>query len=116
MRYFRGPLDRAASDAFVERIEQGFETHGFGLWAVELRSQPGLLGFAGLVWQTFDAAFTPAVEVGWRFARAAWGHGYATEAGRAALQFGFDKLGFDEIVSMTTRTNERSQAVMRRLG
>jgi RimJ/RimL family protein N-acetyltransferase len=116
MHHFRGPLDRAQSDAFLERIEQAFETHGYGLWVVELRSQPGLLGFAGLAWQTFEAAFTPALEVGWRFARSAWGHGYATEAGRAALAYGFEHADVDEIVSMTTRTNERSQAVMRRLG
>jgi RimJ/RimL family protein N-acetyltransferase len=116
MRYFRGPLDRAQSDAFLERIEQAFATHGYGLWVVELRSQPGLLGFAGLAWQTFEARFTPALEVGWRFARSAWGHGYATEAGRAALAYGFEHADVDEIVSMTTRTNERSQAVMRRLG
>ncbi len=54
--------------------------------------------------------------MGWRLSRESWGHGYATEGARAALAYGFGPAGLDEIVSMTTRTNERSQAVMRRLG
>jgi len=116
MRYFRGPLDRAASDAFIDRIESSFDELGYGLWAVELRSSGEFIGFTGLARQTFAAHFTPAVEVGWRLARSAWGHGYASEAARAALDFAFDVAGLEEVVSTTTRTNERSQAVMRRLG
>jgi ribosomal-protein-alanine N-acetyltransferase len=116
MRYFRGPLDRAASDAFVDRIEAGFDEFGYGLWAVEVRETQAFIGFVGLIRQTFEAPFTPAVEVGWRLARSAWGHGYATEAARAALGYGFDEAGLDEIVSITTVTNTPSQAVMRRLG
>jgi ribosomal-protein-alanine N-acetyltransferase len=64
----------------------------------------------------FEAAFTPAVEVGWRLAVEAWGHGYATEAARAALAFGFEERGLDEIVSFTTPANVRSRAVMERIG
>jgi RimJ/RimL family protein N-acetyltransferase len=116
MRYFRAPLDREASDAFVDRIEAAFDEHGYGLWALEVRSTRSFIGFTGLIRQTFEAHFTPAVEVGWRLARSAWHHGYATEAARAALEDGFTRVGLDEIVSMTTRTNEPSQAVMRRLG
>jgi ribosomal-protein-alanine N-acetyltransferase len=116
MRHFRSTLDRAASDAFVDRIEAGFAEHGYGLWAVERRGDGAFLGFTGLALQTYEAPFTPAVEVGWRLARFAWGNGYATEAAQAALAHGFDEVGLDEIVSITTRTNERSQRVMKRLG
>jgi ribosomal-protein-alanine N-acetyltransferase len=116
VRHLRGKLDRAASDAFVDRIEAGFERHGFGLWAVEVRQTGEFIGFTGLAWQTFPAHFTPAVEVGWRLARSAWGSGYATEAARAAIDFGFGGVGLLEIVSITTRTNDKSIAVMRRLG
>lgn len=116
MRYFRAPLDRAESDAFADRIEAQFDDLGYGLWAVEVRGDGRFIGFTGLARHVFEAPFTPCVEVGWRLARDAWGHGYATEAARAALEFGFIDTGLDEIVSMTTRTNERSQAVMRRLG
>lgn len=74
------------------------------------------IGFTGLSAPSFEAHFTPAVEVGWRLARAAWGHGFATEAARCALRFGFEKVGLDEIVSFTPAGNIRSQAVMRRIG
>lgn len=109
-------LDRAASDAFLDRIEAAWEADGFGLWAVERREDGALLGFTGLAAPTFEAHFTPAVEVGWRFARFAWGHGFATEAARAALRFGFVELDLAEIVSFTVPANVRSRAVMERLG
>lgn len=137
MRYFPAPLDQAASDAFVDRIERSFDEQGYGLWVLEVRATGEFIGFTGLALQTFEAPFTPAVEVGWRLARSAWGHGYATEAARAALAYGFglpvhglrsvddDQLlrrcdappaGLDQIVSITTRSNVASQAVMQRLG
>ncbi|MDP9117528.1 MAG: GNAT family N-acetyltransferase [Actinomycetota bacterium] len=116
MRYFREPLDRAASDSFIDRIETAFDELGYGLWAVEVRASGAFIGFTGLALQTFEAPFTPAVEIGWRLARSAWGHGYATEAAQAAIEFGFGTVGLTEIVSMTSVTNERSRAVMRRLG
>ena len=116
MQFFRGTLDRTQSDAFLDRIEQSFGERGFGLWAVERRSDGAFLGFTGLAWQTYDAPFTPAAEVGWRYARSAWGNGYATEAASAALTFGFEQAGLDEIVSVTSRLNTRSQRVMDRLG
>lgn len=116
MRYFPSTMTRQASDTFVDRIEAGFDEHGFGLWALELRDTGEFIGMTGLAWQTFEAPFTPAAEVGWRLARSAWRFGYATEAARAALEFGFTRAGLEEIVSLTTVTNEPSQAVMRRLG
>ncbi len=70
----------------------------------------------GLAAPSFEAVFTPCVEVGWRLDPAAWGFGYATEAARAALAFGFSDLGLGEIVSFTTATNVRSRAVMERVG
>jgi RimJ/RimL family protein N-acetyltransferase len=116
MEFFPAPLSREESNRLVERIELGFERHGFGLWALELGEGGGFIGFAGLAVPSFEAHFTPAVEVGWRLARPAWGQGYATEAGRAAIAHGFKRLGLEEIVSMTTVGNQRSRAVMERLG
>ena len=116
MRLFPAPLTSAESDAQIAGIESHFERHGFGLWALELTSSGELLGLTGLCHVSFDAAFTPAVEIGWRLRREAWGHGYAAEAAHAALAFGFAELGLAEIVSFTTVQNERSRAVMRRIG
>jgi len=116
MKYFRAPLERGDSDAFIDRIEAGFNTHGFGLWAVERLDQTGLIGFVGLSVPSFEASFAPCVEVGWRLAKSAWGCGYATEAARCAINAGFDQFGVDEIVSFTSTANAPSIAVMRRLG
>jgi ribosomal-protein-alanine N-acetyltransferase len=116
MRHFLRPLSREESDAFVDRIEARFEERGYGLWAVERREDGAFLGFTGLAYQTFEALFTPCVEVGWRLAAFAWGHGYASEAAREALRFGFDEAGLDEIVSFTSTGNVASVRVMERIG
>ena len=112
MEHFPSVLTREQSDALVDRIETHFDQHGYGLWAVE--ADGAFVGFTGLVWQTYDAPFTPALEVGWRLARSAWGHGYATEAATAALARGLEDVG--SVVSTTAVTNLRSQRVMQRLG
>lgn len=116
MEFFVAPLTREESDAFVDRIEAGFAEHGFGVWAVEEISTGAFIGFTGLLHQTFEAAFTPAFEIGYRFARPAWGQGYATEAAREAVRFAFERAGLVEIVSMTAVGNVRSRAVMNKLG
>jgi RimJ/RimL family protein N-acetyltransferase len=80
---------------------------------------PGLapfIGFVGLSVPRFEAHFTPCVEIGWRLAYEYWGRGYATEAARAVLDFGFQQLALREIVSFTTTANLRSRAVMERIG
>jgi RimJ/RimL family protein N-acetyltransferase len=116
MQHFPAVLNASESDALVDRIVEFMAASGWGLWAVEREEDGAFMGFTGLTPIPFDAPFTPAVEVGWRFAVEAWGHGYATEAARAAVAFGFDHLGLDEIVSMTTPANLRSRRVMERLG
>jgi ribosomal-protein-alanine N-acetyltransferase len=116
MEYFPKVLDRAESDAMAGRIRGGLEQSGFGLWAVELRGGASFIGFVGLSVPSFEAHFTPCVEIGWRLARAHWGCGYATEAARAVLEFGFGPLEMDEIVSFTTVANHRSRSVMEKIG
>jgi ribosomal-protein-alanine N-acetyltransferase len=116
VRLLPAPLTRAESDALVDRIEREFGERGFGLWAVEIVDGGRFAGFVGLHVPRFRAHFTPAVEIGWRLARDAWGRGYATEAARAALAFGFGTVGLEEIVSFTVPANARSRAVMERLG
>src|SRR5438132_13206690 len=116
MEHFPSTQTRDESDAGVDRIEQHFDEHGFGLWAVEVVDGASFIGFVGLSVVPFDAHFTPAVEVGWRLAREHWGRGYATEGGRAALAFAFGDVGLAEVVSFTAVGNRRSVAVMERLG
>lgn len=116
MEHFPAPQSRVESDATVDRIESCFEQHGFGFWAAELAATGQFIGFVGLSVPGFEAHFTPAVEVGWRLTRPSWGHGYASEAARRALAYGFEDVGLTEVVSFTSRTNQRSQAVMKRIG
>jgi ribosomal-protein-alanine N-acetyltransferase len=116
MEFLVSPMTREDSDAFVDRIETGFAEHGFGLWALEETATGAFIGFTGLAHQTFHAHFTPAVEIGYRLAKHAWGKGYATEAAREAVRYGFEQAGLTEIVSMTAVHNVRSRAVMTRLG
>lgn len=116
MEHFPAPLTRTESDDMVARIEATFEREGVGLWAVEVADTGTFAGFVGLWPATFPAPFTPAVEVGWRLARHTWGQGYATEAARAAIADGFDRLALPEIVSFTAAVNVRSQRVMEKLG
>lgn len=112
MEYFPAHLSRAESDAMAERIRTHFERESFGLWAVEVPGVAPFIGFTGLQ----KPSFMPVVEVGWRLAHEYWGAGYATEAARASLEWGFANLELDEIVAMVVPTNRRSQRVMEKLG
>ncbi|NJN14145.1 MAG: GNAT family N-acetyltransferase [Planctomycetes bacterium] len=110
------PLTPQESRIFAERIEAHFEARGFGLWAVETLGAGAFAGFVGLTVPRFEAPFTPCVEIGWRLLPEHWGCGYATEAARAAITFGFRDLGLGEILSFTVPANHRSRAVMERIG
>jgi len=116
MEHFPSALTTEQSNVFVDRIEATFDEQGLGLWVVEVVETSSVAGYTGLWPATFDAHFTPAMEIGWRFAKEFWGQGYATEAARAVLDDGFSRLGLDEIVSFTAATNEPSMRVMERIG
>lgn len=116
MEHMPGTLSRAASDASASKIRSSMSERGLGLWAAELPGEAPFIGFVGLSCPTFDAPFSPCVEIGWRLAHMYWGRGYATEGARAALDAAFGELGLPEVVSFTTKDNERSRRVMERLG
>ena len=116
MRYFPDRPDHEKSARMLTRIMATMERHGFGFWALERLEDNGFVGFAGLLCPAFHTHFTPCIEVGWRLKRSSWGQGYATEAGQASLDFAFDRLGIDEVVSMAVVDNLPSRRVMERLG
>ncbi|WP_119303627.1 GNAT family N-acetyltransferase [Dongia deserti] len=116
MEFLTPVKDRAAIDAIVRHVRAHFDQHGFGWWAAELKETGAFIGFIGLSYISFEAHFTPAVEVGWRLASAYWGRGYATEGARASLEAAFTRLALDEIVSITVPANTRSRRVMERIG
>jgi RimJ/RimL family protein N-acetyltransferase len=116
MFWFPAPMSRAESDVLADRIQAGLDDRGWGLWAVERIADQRFLGFTGLAPVDFEAPFTPAVEIGWRLARSAWGEGYATEAARRVVRHAFEAMELPELVSFTAVGNERSWRVMERLG
>lgn len=107
---------REESDALVDRVLAMLAEHGFSFWAVERKADRRVIGLAGLLAMGPELPPGPALEVGWRFGSPAWGQGYATEAARAAVDWGFATQDADEIVAITAHSNLRSQAVMQRLG
>ena len=114
MQYFPAPLSRAESDALLARIRESIDGRGWGWWCVDIGGQ--CAGFTGLSSPPYETPFTPCIEVGWRFRPQFWGHGYASEAARLALNYGFETLRLNEIVSFTAADNYRSRRVMERIG
>jgi RimJ/RimL family protein N-acetyltransferase len=119
MRYIRdgATMTRAQSDELVDAIEAHWEQHGFGLWCAAPRDDPdACIGFVGLAIPSFLPAVLPAVEVGWRLARSAWGRGLATEGARASLAHAFGPLALESVISVIDPNNERSVRVAEKLG
>ena len=118
MRHFPSTLTNEQSDQMIDRIVGAWETNGYGLWAVERVDTAEFIGFVGLAAPSWVTDFTPCVEVDWRLAQSHWGYGFAAEAARAALAFGFTSVDLpnDEIVSFTTSANVKSQRVMQKIG
>jgi RimJ/RimL family protein N-acetyltransferase len=114
-RYLGQLLTFEQASAWVLNFQDDLDRYGFGLWALEVRASGEFIGFTGLNTIDEELPFT-GVEIRWRLARSAWGHGYATEAALAALEYGFDTLGLPEIVAVTVAGNLRSRAVMERIG
>ncbi len=112
----RAGMTAEETAGFLDRVLASYERDGFGLQAVVERSTGSLVGWAGLAVPHFLPQILPAVEVGWRLARPARGRGIATEAGAAAVEFGFTAGGLERIVSIYEPENAPSGRVMEKLG
>src|SRR3990167_2313304 len=115
MEFFPAPLSAIESASLVDRFRRHFKKHGFGLYAVELKSSGEFIGFVGLSIPTFKAHFTPCVEIGWRIASQYWNQGYATEAAKTVLLAAFNTFGLQEVVSFTPVVNKRSIRIMEKI-
>ena len=116
MEFLRPFPDFTACEAWAMRTRVHWDEHGFGQWVVEVPGEAAFIGVVGLARISYEAHFTPAVEIAWRLARAFWGRGYASEAAGTALNYGFGELGLEQIVAVTVPANQRSRRVMQRLG
>ena len=116
MEFFPATYDRERALITAARLRQRLDSDGYGWWIVEIKEGADFAGAVALGDVPFEAPFTPALEVGWRFAYDHWGRGYAAEAARIVLHFAFTAMERDEVVALTAAMNLRSQRVMRRLG
>jgi len=115
MEFYPNVLTTQQSNDMAEKIESEIAEKGWGFWAIELKDKNTFIGFVGLHEPDYELPMSPCVEIGWRLAKEYWGSGYATEAGKAALNTAFNKLGLAEIYSFASVSNKKSLAVMERL-
>ena len=116
MEHYPSTLTPQESDALIARINLHFEVHGHGPYAAELIETGTFIGYIGLYTSTFEAHFTPAIEIAWRLSADHWGHGLATEGARAVLHHAFRSLNLAHLVSFTVPANIRSRRVMEKIG
>ncbi|NBN65591.1 GNAT family N-acetyltransferase [Pannonibacter tanglangensis] len=118
MRHFPAVMSPAETAAMMARMRSKLATDGFGVFPVIRKADGRFVGFVGLNRPAYPVRlpFDPCVEFAWRLVRDAWGQGYATEAARAWMRFGFETLDLDEIVAFTAAGNRASRRVMERLG
>ena len=116
MEFFPAIAAQAETMAQIARVTNRITQNGYGFFAVERKDNRQFIGFTGLSQPGFASYFTPCVEVGWRLSKANWGNGFATEAAKACLAFGFERLGLNDIYSFTSVHNVRSEQVMKKIG
>jgi len=113
-RFVDGPWsDPAAHQAFVETRTRGPYADGLGYWTILERPEQRFIGWVLLIPRDAEG---PKIEIGWRLRRAAWGHGYATEAAKDVLRHGFTTLGLEEIVADIDPANAASRRVAEKIG
>lgn len=116
MKHFPNALDQSESNSLLNRLQTHYADNGYTYFAVETLDQKEWIGFIGLVYQTYDSPFTPAVDIGWRLHPSAWGKGYATEGAKRCLEFAFEELQLQEVISVCTHSNANSEKVMQKIG
>jgi RimJ/RimL family protein N-acetyltransferase len=116
MEFFPKILNQQDTLKLINKIKDKFNANGFGFYTVILKKSEQLIGSIGLNTPDFKAHFTPCVEIGWRVAKAYWGHGFAVEAAQKCLDIGFNEFNLHEIVSFTAKINKKSERIMQKLG
>jgi len=116
MEHFPKPLTKEETAEFIDRLQKHYEKNGYNYFAAEILDSGELIGFIGLAYQDYETDFTPATDVGWRLKKTAWGKGYATEGAKRCLEFAFEELGLEKVISTCTLRNTKSEHVMQKIG
>jgi RimJ/RimL family protein N-acetyltransferase len=116
MEHFPATLTREETTDFIHRLIAHYDEHSYNYFATEIIGTGELIGFVGLAYQTYDAPFCPATDIGWRLKKSAWGKGYATEGARRCLKFAFEEIKLERVISTCTLSNVNSENVMKKIG
>ena len=116
MEHFPKILSKKEVEEFIERLRNHFAKNGYTYYATEILETKEFIGMIGLAFQEYKTKFTPAIDIGWRLKRNAWGKGYATEGAKRCLEYAFNELGMEKIVSVCTIKNLKSENVMKKIG
>ena len=116
MEYFPNLLSRQESADFIERLQAHFEQYKYNYFATEILATGELIGFIGLAFQSYETDFTPAVDIGWRLKKSAWGNGFATEGAERCLEYVFIDLNLCKVISTCTEANKKSERLMVKIG
>ncbi|MBO1255385.1 GNAT family N-acetyltransferase [Alteromonas sp. 5E99-2] len=116
MKFFPKTLTKEECDRVVQRLKDLNAKNGCCFWSCELKETNTFIGLVGLNKIEDGLPFAPCVEIGWRFSKNYWGKGYATEAAKGCLEYGFETLNLNEIVSFAVKDNKNSIKVMESIG
>ena len=116
MEHFPNTLSKQEVVEFIEKLGNHFSENGFTYYATETLETQEFIGMIGLAFQQYKTRFTPAIDIGWRLKRSAWGLGYATEGAKRCLEYAFNDLGIAKVISVCTMANTKSENVMKKIG
>lgn len=116
MKHFVSLMSREDTVAMMDRMQDHWEKHGFGVFAIEVPGIHDFAGFIGFTHPRWEAHFTPCIEILWRLIPAAHNKGYCTEAARVCLEWGFKEKNFKEILAFAVPQNIPSSRVMEKVG
>jgi len=116
IKFFPTTLTAEQSLQHIGYITEHITKVGYGLFAFEKKEDHFFIGITGISHPAFDASFTPCMEIGWRLATSSWNRGFATEAAKACLVYGFKRLAFKDVCSFTAVQNAKSDQVKKKIG
>ncbi|MDR6193468.1 GNAT family N-acetyltransferase [Siphonobacter sp. SORGH_AS_0500] len=116
MEFFPGIPTKEQTTEFVGRMKKQFDDKGFCYFAVDKLETNEFIGFIGLCEQTYEAEFTPCIDIGWRITSSEWNKGFATEGAKKCLQYALNELKLENIYSVTPKINTKSERIMVKIG
>ncbi len=116
MEHFPKTLTKEETEKFIKRLKAHYTENGYSYFAIEILNTGEFIGFIGLAFKDYKSDFTPAVDIGWRLKKSAWGKGFATEGAKKCLELAFNELNLDKVISTCTERNYKSENVMKKIG